>query len=389
MSRTSELVGELEPSGIRDFFELVMGMDDVISLGVGEPDFDTPWHIRNSAIQSLEDGYTNYTSNKGLRELRDTLADHLSDEHDLPYDPESELLVTTGVSEAMDLAMRALINPGDGVLIPDPCYISYVPTARMAGGEVTRLRTDPGSEFKITPRQIEDAVDENTKILCLNYPANPTGVTYGTDRLEAIGEVVREQDLIVISDEIYSNLTFESDHVPLATIPDLRDRTLTLDGFSKAYAMTGFRVGYVAGPEDVVSTMNKIHQYTMLCAPTPSQFGAIEALLNGERAVKNMREEYRHRRDLVVHRFRTMGLDCVEPEGSFYAFPSIESTGLDSTTFCEELLEEKKVATVPGPAFGDSGAGHIRISFATDRERLTEALNRIESFVESTATTPA
>jgi aminotransferase len=386
--KPAERVERVPPSGIRRFFELAEQMDDVISLGVGEPDFDTPWNIRNATIQSLENGFTNYTSNQGLQELRDTLSEYLNEKYDLNYDPGDELLVTTGVSEGMDLAMRALINPGDGVLIPDPCYISYVPTARMAGGTVNRIPTTPENNFKIQPDQLREILDEDDKILCLNYPANPTGSTYGRDRLEAIAKIVNEHDLLVISDEIYGDLTFEKDHVPIAGLEDLRDRTLLLNGFSKAYAMTGFRVGYAAGPSDLIATMNKIHQYTMLCAPTPAQFGAIEALLNGERPMKNMREEYRKRRDLVVHRFRRMGFDCVEPEGSFYAFPSVESTGLDSRTFCEDLLEEKKVAAVPGPAFGSAGEGHIRVSFATDREQLTEALNRIESFVEDLAETP-
>lgn len=382
MTRTSDLVDELKPSGIRDFFELVMGMDDVISLGVGEPDFATPWHIRNAAIQSLEDGYTNYTSNKGLQELRDTLADHLRGRHDLDYDPDDELLITTGVSEALNLAMRALLNPGDEVLIPTPSYISYVPTARMAGANVTILETDTENDFQIQPEQIDRAVGKNTKILCLNYPSNPTGSSYEREDLDPLAETIIENDLIVVSDEIYSDLTFEFNHTPIATLDDMQDRTVLLDGFSKAYAMTGFRVGYAAGPADIVSTMTKIHQYTMLSAPTQSQFAAIEALLNGERSVKNMREEYGKRRDLVVHRFRNMGLDCFEPQGSFYAFPSIKPTGMTSQNFCETLLEEKKVATVPGVAFGASGEGHIRVSFATDRDRLNEALNRIENFVE-------
>jgi aminotransferase len=383
MTRTSQLVGELEPSGIRDFFEMVMGMDDVISLGVGEPDFVTPWHIRNSAIQSLENGQTNYTSNKGLGELRETLSDHLQEKHDLSYSPEKELLITTGVSEAMDLAMRALINPGDEVLIPSPSYISYVPTARMAGGSVNLIETASEDEFRLEPSTLADAISPESKILCLNYPANPTGATYSKQTLEAIGDIVKSNDLLVISDEIYSDLTFEQNHVSLASIPGLSDRTILLDGFSKAYAMTGFRVGYAAGPDDLISTMTKIHQYTMLSAPTPSQFAAIEALINGDRAVKNMREEYRQRRDLVVHRLRGMDLKCVEPDGGFYAFPSIETTGLNSRTFCESLLEEEKVAVVPGSAFGDSGEGHIRLSFATDRDRLNKALNRMEEFINS------
>ncbi|MFB6345163.1 MAG: pyridoxal phosphate-dependent aminotransferase [bacterium] len=381
MTRTSDLVQELKPSGIRDFFELVMGMDDVISLGVGEPDFSTPWNISNAAIKSLEDGYTNYTSNKGLRELRDTLASFLEDRDGLSYDPQEELLITTGVSEALDLSMRALINPGDEVLVPTPCYVSYVPTAKMAGATVKSIRTGPDTEFRLTPDQLKTALTEDSKILCLNYPSNPTGTSYTRSQLEALSEVIIDENLIVVSDEIYGQLTFDHDHTPLPSIPGLKDRTIMLNGFSKSYAMTGFRVGYAAGPSDLIQTMTKIHQYTMLCAPTPSQFAAVEALINGDRSVKNMLQEYEKRRDLVVHRFRKMGLECVEPSGSFYAFPSIEATDLTSKAFCEQLLNSKKVAAVPGDAFGPAGKGHIRVSFATDREDLQAALDRIESFL--------
>lgn len=386
MTRTSDVVRELKPSGIRDFFELVMGMDDVISLGVGEPDFSTPWNISEAAIQSLEDGLTNYTSNKGLGELRDTLAEFLETRHDLTYDPDDELLITTGVSEALDLAMRALINPGDEVLIPSPCYVSYVPTARMAGASVKAIPTSPETGFRLTPDCLAKASGEDAKILCLNYPSNPTGVSYTEAELEGLAEVIVDRDLLVVSDEIYGQLTFNHDHTPMPTVPELRERTILLDGFSKAYAMTGFRVGFAAGPSNLIKTMTKIHQYTMLCAPTPSQFAAIEALINGERSVKNMRQEYEKRRDLVVHRFRKMGLSCVEPEGSFYAFPSIEATGLPAQKFCKRLLNAKKVATVPGDAFGEAGQGHIRISFATDREDLQEALDRIEAFLDEELT---
>lgn len=386
MNRTSDVVRELEPSGIRDFFELVMGMDDVISLGVGEPDFSTPWNISNAAIKSLEDGYTNYTSNKGLEELRDTLAEFLGTQRDLSYDPDDEILITTGVSEALDLAMRALINPGDEVLIPTPCYVSYEATARMAGASVTTIPTTPETEFRLTPDRLDRVASADSKILCINYPANPTGASYTETQLEALGEVISEKNLLVISDEIYGQLTFNTEHTPLPSVPGLRDRTILVDGFSKSYAMTGFRVGYAAGPPEFIKTLTKIHQYTMLCAPTPSQFAAIEALINGDRSVKSMREEYQKRRDLVVHRCRKMGLDCVEPAGSFYAFPSIKPTELSSRTFCEELLNTKKVAIVPGDAFGQAGEGHIRISFATDREDLQEALDRMEDFLREEIT---
>ncbi|MFB6356129.1 MAG: pyridoxal phosphate-dependent aminotransferase [bacterium] len=382
MTEISRVVDGLKPSGIRDFFDLVMGMDDVISLGVGEPDFVTPRNIREAAIQSLEDGYTNYTSNQGMPELRETISGYLEDKHGISYDPDSEILITVGVSEAMDLAMRALLNPDDHVLIPTPCYVSYKPTALMAGASVSTLETSMDTGFRLTPEMIEKEITPNTKILTLNYPANPTGTSYERDELEEIAEVCREHDVIVFSDEIYGDLTYERDHVPLPTIPGMKDHTLYLNGFSKAHAMTGFRIGYAAGPEEIISAMTKIHQYTMLCVPTSSQFAATEALKNSESAVKSMRDAYHTRRDFLLGRLHDIGLPCARPEGAFYAFPSIEPTGMEPGEFCRELLESKKVATVPGNAFGPGGEQHIRISYATDRELLETAFDRMEEFIE-------
>ncbi|MGM0380362.1 MAG: pyridoxal phosphate-dependent aminotransferase [bacterium] len=386
MSRLSRVVRDLEPSGIREFFDLVMGMDDVISLGVGEPDFATPWHIREAAIKSLEDGYTNYTSNQGMPRLRKLLANHLEEKHKIKYDAGEELLITTGVSEGMDLAMRALLNPGDEVIIPSPCYVSYKPTVMMPGGRPRFLNTSKNGNFKINPSRLEDLINENTKILALNYPCNPTGVTYTRNELEKIAEIVRREDLLVITDEIYSHLTYGSVHIPFPTLEGMKERTVYLNGFSKNCAMTGMRIAYAGGPEPIISAMNKIHQYTMLCAPTTSQFAAIEAVLAGESSIHSMRDEYEKRRDLVVQRLNEIGLDCPQPAGAFYAFPSIESTGQKPEEFCRKLLEEKKVAVVPGKAFGPGGENHIRLSYATDYELLQEALERMEEFIkESTA----
>lgn len=386
MMELSETVQELEPSGIREFFDLVMGMDDVISLGVGEPDFATPWHIREAAIKSLEDGYTNYTSNQGMPRLRKLLAEHLLEKHKIKYNPEDQLLITTGVSEAMDLAMRAIINPGDEVIIPVPCYVSYKPTVVMPGGVPRFLDTSKNGNFKINPAQLENLINENTKILALNYPCNPTGVTYSKKELEEIASIVRREDLLVITDEIYSHLTYEDVHVPFPSLEGMKERTVYLNGFSKNCAMTGMRIGYAGGPEPIISAMNKIHQYTMLCAPTTSQFAAIEAVLAGESSIKSMRDEYEKRRDLVVQSLNEMGLDCPRPAGAFYAFPSIEKTGQEPEEFCRRLLEEKKVAVVPGDAFGPGGEKHIRISYATDYELLKSALGRMEEFLHESST---
>ncbi len=380
MTEISRVVDGLKPSGIRDFFDLVMSMDDVISLGVGEPDFATPWHIREAAIKSIEDGFTNYTSNKGMPELRETLSAHLEKEHELKYDPEEEILITTGVSEGMDLAMRALVNPGDEVIIPTPCYVSYNPTAKMAGARVKNLNTEP-DDFKLKPDKLEELITPETKLIVLNYPANPTGVTFERQTLERVGELVRKHDLIVISDEIYSHLTYKKKHVPFPTLKDLQKRTIFLNGFSKSCAMTGMRIAYAAGPAKIIGAMNKIHQYTMLCAPTTSQFAAIEATKHGAHSIDSMRGEYKRRRNLVHKRLNEMGLDCTRPDGAFYAFPSIEATEMEPDDFCRRLLTEEKVAAVPGTAFGPGGENHIRISYATDFKSLRQALDKMESFL--------
>lgn len=383
MSLISEVVDDLAPSGIREFFDLVMGMDDVISLGVGEPDFDTPDHIRRAMIDAIEAGHTSYTSNQGMPELRETIADFLNEKHGLDYNPDTEILITVGVSEAMDLAMRALINPGDEVIVPTPCYVSYGPTARMAGGQVVNLETREDNNFRVTPEQLEEHLSDNTKIMTLNFPANPTGVSYSRDDLEGLAEVLKDRDVTVFSDEIYGQLTYEGEHTAFPTLPGMKDKTLYLNGFSKAYAMTGLRIGYAAGPEPIISAMTKIHQYTMLCVPTASQFAGVEALLNGAPAVESMREEYEKRRDLVIQRLNDMGLTCARPSGAFYAFPSVASTGMDPETFCRELLEEQKVAAVPGSAFGPGGEDNIRLSYATGMDQLREALDRMQTFVDS------
>ncbi len=380
MIEISDTVASLKPSGIREFFDLVMGMDDVISLGVGEPDFATPWHIREAAIQSIEDGFTNYTSNKGMTELRNALSEHLDSEHNLNYDPEDEILITTGVSEGMDIAMRALLNPGDEVIIPTPCYVSYLPTAKMAGGKVKILNTAK-NDFKIDHNQLEELISPRTKLLVLNYPSNPTGVTYGKQELDKIAELVRKHELIVISDEIYGHLTYNHEHYPFPTLESMREQTIFLNGYSKSCAMTGMRIAYAAAPPKIIAAMNKIHQYTMLCAPTTSQFAAVEATRHGADAIKEMKGEYERRRNLVHNRLNEMGLDCPLPEGAFYAFPSVKKTGFEPEDFCRKLLAEHSVAAVPGDAFGPGGETHIRISYATGFQKLREALSRMEEFV--------
>ncbi|MFP4687705.1 MAG: pyridoxal phosphate-dependent aminotransferase [bacterium] len=382
MNKLSKVVEGLKPSGIRKFFDLVMGMDDVISLGVGEPDFATPWHIREAAIKSIEDGFTNYTSNKGMPRLRSALTNHLREKHYLKYDPEEEILITTGVSEGMDLAMRALLNPGDEVIVPTPCYVSYLPTVLMPGGKVVTVNTGTDGSFKLKPEQLEKAITKKTKILALNYPCNPTGVTYNEEELKKIAEVVQKHDLIVLSDEIYGHLTYEDFHTPFPVLPGMKERTVYLNGFSKNCAMTGMRIAYACGPQKIIGAMTKIHQYTMLSSPTTSQFAALEAVLGGERSIKTMRDEYERRRDLVVRRFHEMNIPCPYPQGAFYAFPSLENIRLDPEEFCTRLLKEQKVAVVPGSAFGPGGERHIRVSYATGYEKLSEALNKIETFLD-------
>jgi len=381
--KTSKLVEQIPPSGIRVFFDLVLGMKDVISLGVGEPDFVTPWNVREAAIYSLEEGYTSYTSNKGLFELRQDISRQLKIKRSLDYDPENEILITVGVSEAFDLALRAIMNKGDKILIPEPYYVSYGPLVTLAGGRPVFIKTDPDKGFKITAEDILKHCDGNTKGIILNYPNNPTGASYTKKELTAISKAVLKRDLIMISDEIYGDLTYDFAHTPFPTLPKMRERTVYLNGFSKSYAMTGWRIGYVCAPEKLVSLMTKIHQYTMLCAPIMSQMAAREALKNGERSTQEMKREYRRRRELVISGLNDIGLTCHKPEGAFYAFPSIKTSGLSSMDFAKELLKKERVALVPGTAFGPSGEGYVRISYASSLSNIKEALVRIKRFLES------
>ena len=372
----------IPPSGIRVFFDLVLGMKDVISLGVGEPDFVTPWNIREAAIYSLEEGYTSYTSNKGLLELRQDISRFLKQKYSLDYDPADEILITVGVSEAFDLALRAIINKGDKILIPEPFYVSYGPLVTLAGGKPVFIKLDPKNGFKITPKDILKHCDNKAKGIILNYPNNPTGASYTKQELKGISNVVIKRNLIIISDEIYGDLTYDFDHTPFPTLPRMKERTIYLNGFSKSYAMTGWRIGYVCGPKDIISMMTKIHQYTMLCAPIMSQMAAREALKKGERSTQEMKREYKRRREIVVAGLNEMGLTCHKPEGAFYAFPSIKISGLSSMEFAKGLLKKERVALVPGTAFGPSGEGYVRISYASSLSNIKEALFRIKRFLD-------
>jgi len=383
IKKISQRVQNLTPSGIRQFFDLVLGMKEVISLGVGEPDFVTPWNIREAGIYALEKGYTTYTSNKGLYRLRMIISRFLKKRYGLEYDPEEEILVTVGTSEALDLALRAILNPGEKVLIPQPGYVSYGPVTLLAGGEPVYLETNLENGFKLNPQMIEKACSKNTKAIILNYPTNPTGVSYTKKELEEIKEVALKKDLLVVSDEIYGELTYDFPHIPFPTLKGAKKNTLYLNGFSKAYAMTGWRIGYVCGSREIISAMNKIHQYTIMCVPIISQMAACEALENGQKAVEEMKSEYKRRREFVFRRLNEMGLNCLKPEGAFYIFPSIKNTGLSSLDFANRLLKEEKVAVVPGNAFGSCGEGFIRISYASSMDKLKEAMERMEKFLKS------
>jgi len=380
--RISKRVDRLAPSGIRAFFDLVLGMKDVISLGVGEPDFVTPWHVRARAIESLEQGYTSYTSNKGMIELRSGIAAFLKKRHGLDYDPQEEILITVGVSEALDLVMRALLNPGDKILVPEPCYVAYGPVVELAGGEAVFLRTTVETGFKVTPQQIDKAAGSGVRGILLGYPCNPTGTSYNKKELEAISRVVKKHDMLVISDELYDELTYDFEHTPMATLPSMRERVIYLNGFSKSYAMTGFRVGYACGPADIVGAMTKIHQYTMLCASITGQLAAIEAIKNSANDVLSMKKEYDRRRRFIVGALNEIGLSCHMPQGAFYAFPSIKMTGETSMDFAKNLLLQQKVALVPGDAFGRSCSHHVRISYASSYDNLKEAVLRIEKYLK-------
>lgn len=377
----SDKVVGLAPSGIRKFFDIVSEMPDAISLGVGEPDFDTPWHIREEGIYSLEKGRTFYTSNSGLMPLREEICRYLKRRCHVDYRPGSETLITVGGSEAIDLALRAMINPGDEVLIPQPCYVSYLPCTVLAGGVPVIIELKEENQFRLTREELLAAITPKTKILVLPFPNNPTGAVMSREDLADLVDVLIEHDIFVISDEIYSELTYSGDHCTIASLPEMRERTLLINGFSKAYAMTGWRLGYCAGPEWLVRQMTKIHQYAIMCAPTTSQYAAVEALKNGDRDVAQMRESYNQRRRYLLSRFEKMGLPCFEPYGAFYCFPNIKRFGMRSEDFASQLLLAEKVAVVPGTAFGDSGEGFLRISYAYSLESLREALDRMEHFI--------
>ena len=372
----------LKPSGIRKFFDIVSEMEDALSLGVGEPDFDTPWHIRDEGIYSLEKGRTFYTSNSGLKELREEISAYIKRKQGVTYDPMKEVLITVGGSEAIDVGLRAVINPGDEVLIPQPSFVSYEPCAIMAGGVPVIIELKAEDEFRLTAQELEDAITDKSKILILPFPNNPTGAILERENLEEIAAVIRKHDILVMSDEIYSELTYKEKHVSIVEMEGMRDRTILINGFSKAFAMTGWRLGYACGPANIIEQMTKIHQFAIMCAPTTSQYAAVEALKNGDDDVKEMRTAYNQRRRYLMHAFKEMGLSCFEPFGAFYVFPCIKEFGMTSEEFAERFLQEEKVAVVPGTAFGDCGEGFLRISYAYSLENLKVAIGRLADFVE-------
>jgi len=375
-------VRDIPPSGIRAFFDLSAGSEDIISLGVGEPDFVTPEHIREACVQALRQGATSYTPNAGLPELREGIADYLHKNFNLLYDPASEVLVTVGSSEALDLALRAFTAPGDEILIPSPSYIAYSPIGYLNGGTVVEVEARAEDGFKLTAEALRRVITPRSKLLMLNYPNNPTGAIMTAEDWQPIADIVKENHLLVISDEVYAELTYDRKHVSIASLPGMQDRTIVLSGFSKAFAMTGWRIGYACGHRELLAAMLKIHQYTAMCAPVLGQIAAIESLRHGLEAMNEMREVYRQRRELVVNGFRSIGMPCHVPEGAFYAFPSIAHTGLDSETFALQLLKESSVAVVPGHVFGAGGEGHIRCSYSVSTQKLSQALERMESFMK-------
>ena len=379
----SEKIVEIKPSGIRKFFDVVKSIDGAISLGVGEPDFDTPWHIRDEGIYSLEKGRTFYTSNSGLMELKVEICNYLKRRQNAMYTPDKQVLVTVGGSEAIDLALRAMVDPGDEVLIPQPSYVSYEPCAILAGAKPVIIELKEENEFRLTAEEILEHVTDKTKILVLPFPNNPTGAIMERKDLEAIAKVIIEKDLFVISDEIYSELTYTDKHVSIVEIPGMYERTVLINGFSKSYAMTGWRLGYACGPEEILTQMTKIHQFAIMCAPTTSQYAAVEALKNGDEDVAMMREQYNQRRRYLINELRGMGLPCFEPFGAFYIFPCIASLGMSSDDFATKLLQEEKLAVVPGTAFGDCGEGFIRISYAYSLDDLKKAMERMRRFIEN------
>ena len=377
----ADSIVQIKPSGIRKFFDIVTEMKDAISLGVGEPDFDTPWHIRDEGIFSLEKGRTFYTSNSGLKDLKQEICNYIKRSQNVDYNADTDVLVTVGGSEAIDIGFRAMINPGDEVLIPQPSYVSYEPCAILAGAKPVIIDLKPENEFRLTAEELENSITDKTKILVLPYPNNPTGSIMEREDLEKIAKVIIEKDIFVMSDEIYSELTYKDKHVSIVSIPGMKERTLLINGFSKAYAMTGWRLGYACGPKDLIKQMTKIHQYAIMCAPTTSQYAAIEALKNGDNDVKEMRTAYNQRRRFLINAFREMGLECFEPYGAFYVFPCIKEFGMTSEEFATRFLREEKVATVPGTAFGDSGEGFLRISYAYSLDTLKIAMERLKNFV--------
>lgn len=377
----SKTIVQIQPSGIRKFFDIVGTMEDAISLGVGEPDFDTPWRIRDEGIYSLEQGRTFYTSNTGLIQLREEISRYVARKYDVDYDPKSEIMVTIGGSEAIDDALRAMLDPGDEVIIPQPSYVSYEPCTVLAGGKPVFLPLQEKNEFRLTAEELENAITEKTKVLILPYPNNPTGAVMRRSDLEAVADVVRKHDIFVLTDEIYSELCYLDDYCTIASLPGMKERTVYINGFSKAFAMTGWRLGYACAPAAILKQMLKIHQFAIMCAPTTSQYAAIVALKSCDAEVAEMKEEYNERRRYLVHRFKEMGIQCFEPFGAFYIFPSIKEFGLTSDEFATKLLQEKRVAVVPGTAFGASGEGFVRISYAYSLEKLKEALSRIEEFI--------
>ena len=378
----ADKVVEIQPSGIRKFFDIVSEMKDAISLGVGEPDFDTPWHIREEGIYSLEKGKTFYTSNAGLKELKIEISKYLKRKINVEYDYDDEIMITVGGSEAIDMALRAMLNPGDEVLIPQPAYVSYLPCTVLAGGEPVIIDLKEENEFKLTKQELLDAITDKTKVLILPFPNNPTGAIMTYDDLKEIVDVIIEKDIFVISDEIYAELTYSGQHVSIASFPGMRERTVYINGFSKAFAMTGWRLGYACAPKLILDQMLKIHQFAIMCAPTTSQYAAIEALKNGDADVEKMRESYDQRRRFLINRFKEIGIQCFEPFGAFYVFPNISKFGMTSDEFAEKLLFEKNVAVVPGTAFGACGEGFLRISYAYSIDKLKEAMNIIEEFVK-------
>ena len=378
----SDRIVEIQPSGIRKFFDIVSEMKDAISLGVGEPDFDTPWHIREEGIYSLEKGRTFYTSNAGLKELKVEVCSYLSRRFEVTYDPDHEVMVTVGGSEAIDIALRAMLDPGDEVLIPQPSYVSYVPCTILANGVPVIIDLEAKDQFKLTSEKLLEKITPKTKVLVLPFPNNPTGAVMKVEELEEIVKIVIEKDLFVISDEIYAELTYGSDHTTIAALPGMKDRTVLINGFSKSYAMTGWRLGYAAAPRVILEQMLKIHQFAIMCAPTTSQYAAVAALRDGDKDVQVMRESYDQRRRYLIHAFKEMGLECFEPHGAFYTFPSIKRFGMTSDEFATRLLREEKVAVVPGTAFGDCGEGYLRISYAYSLKNLKEALSRMDRFIK-------